>query len=87
MSLRHLALEHSLELIRVRLADARVLLRNHDIDAVGQISDVRIDPVQLFLELGRCEADGAEDAEPSGLADRYDHVAAVGERKDGDFNT
>ena len=41
-----------------------------------------VDPVELDLELVGRERDGAEDAEPAGLGDRGDDVAAVAEGED-----
>ena len=58
------------------------LLRDHDVDAVGLVADVRVDPVELLAQLLRREAHGAEHAEAAGLADGDDHVAAVGEGED-----
>ena len=64
-----------------------VLIRDHDVDAVGVVTNVLVDPVELDLELLRAEAHGAEDAEAAGLGHRHHHVAAVGEGEDGEFNT
>ena len=61
---------------------ALVLVGDHDVDAVGLVADVLVDPVELDLELLGGEADGAEHAEAAGLADRDDDVAAVGEGED-----
>ena len=64
------------------LLDARVLRRHDDVDAVGLVADVLVDPVQLDLELLGREGDGAEHAEPARLAHRGDDVAAVAEGED-----
>ena len=61
---------------------ALVLAGDHDVDAVGLVADVLVDPVELDLELLGREADGAEHAEAAGLADGGDDVAAVGEGED-----
>ncbi len=61
---------------------ALVLVRDDDVDAVGMVADVLVDPVQLDLELFRREADGPEHAEAAGLAHGDDDVAAVGEGED-----
>ena len=61
---------------------ALVLVGNDDVDAVGVVADVLVDPVELDLELLRREADGPEHAETAGLADRDDDIAAVGEGED-----
>ena len=61
---------------------ALVLVGDDDVDAVGVVADVLVDPVELDLELLGREADGAEHAEAAGLADRDDDVAAVGEGED-----
>jgi hypothetical protein len=71
--------QHGLELLRVDLAHALVLAGDDDVDAVGLVTDVLVDPGELDLELFGRKADGAEHAEAAGLADRRDHVAAVGE--------
>ena len=57
-----------LELLRVDLAHALVLAGDDDVDAVGLVADVLVDPVELDLELLGREADRAEHAEPAGLA-------------------
>ena len=77
-------LEHLLELLRIGLAGALplVLARDHEVDAVGVVADVLVDPAQLDLELLGREADRAEHAEAARLRHRDDHVAAVGERED-----
>ena len=64
------------------LALALVLAGDHDVDAVGLVADVVVDPLELDLELLGAEADGAEHAEAAGLADGDDDVAAVGEGED-----
>src|SRR5262249_31392397 len=78
--------QHLLQLLGVALADALVLLRDDDVDAVLAIADALVDPGQLALELLRREADRAEHAEAAGPADRDHHVAAVGEGEDGDVD-
>ena len=81
--LRDHVLEHLGELLggHVRV-HALVLVRDHDVDAVGAVADVLVDPVELDLELLGAEADRAEHAEAAGLAHRDDDVAAVGEGED-----
>src|SRR6185369_7021970 len=71
-----------LELLRVDLAHALVLSGDHDVDAVRLVADVLVDPVELDRELSRLEADRAEHAEASCLADGGDDVATVTERED-----
>ena len=61
---------------------ALVLVGDHDVDAVGVVADVLVDPLQLDLELLGREADGAEHAEAAGLAHRDHDVTAVGEGED-----
>ena len=51
------------------LAHALVLAGDDDVDAVGLVADVLVDPLELDLELLGGEADGAEHAEAAGLAD------------------
>lgn len=46
---------------------ALVLVGDDDVDAVGVVADVLVDPVELDLELLRREADGPEHAEPPAL--------------------
>jgi hypothetical protein len=75
-------LQLGLELRGIHLAHALVLAGDHDVDAVGLVADVLIDPLELDLELLRREADGAEHAEAPRLRDGGDHVAAVGEGED-----
>ena len=79
----HHVLEHLREVLggQVRV-HALVLVRDHDVDAVGQVADVLVDPVELDLELLGAEAHRAEHAEPAGLAHRDDDVTAVGEGED-----
>lgn len=59
---------------------------DHQVDAVGVVADVLVQPGQLDLELFGGESDGAEDAETAGVADRGRHVAAVGEGEDGELD-
>ena len=61
------------------VGDAR---RDDQIDAVGLSVDVIIDPLQLHLEALRRMADGTEDAEAAGFADRSDHVSTMAEGKE-----
>ncbi len=61
---------------------ALVFVRDHDVDAVGMVADVLIDPVELDLELLRSEADGAKHPEAARFAYRDDDIAAVCERED-----
>jgi hypothetical protein len=56
--------------------------RHHDVDAVRLPADVRVDPVELHLELLVRVRERAEDAEAAGAADGRDDVAAVGEGED-----
>ena len=81
--LRHHVGQHLRQLVggQVRV-HALVLVGDDDVDAVGVVADVLVDPVQLDLELLGREADGAEHAEAAGLADGDDDVAAVGEGED-----
>ena len=79
--------QHLLELLRVDLAHALVLARDDDVDAVRLVADVLVDPVAFDFELLRREADGAQNAEAAGAADGRDHVAAVAEGEDGEFDS
>ena len=84
--LGHHGLEVLLQLHRVELAHALVLSRDHDVDAVGVITDVVVDPVQLGGELLGAEAHGSQHPEPPGLADGGHDVPAVGEGEDGELD-
>ena len=75
-------LELRLQLRRIQLPHALVLAGDHDVDAVGLVADVLVDPLELDLELLGREADGAEHAEATGLGHRGDDVAAVREGED-----
>jgi hypothetical protein len=46
------------------------------------VADVLVNPIELDLELLRREADGAEHAETTRLADSDHDIAAVGEGED-----
>ena len=78
--------ELGLELHRVELAHALVLAGDDDVDAVGGVGAVLVQPVELDLELLGGEADGAEDTEAAGVGDGRHHVAAVGEGEDGELD-
>ena len=78
----HHGLQLLLELRGIDVAHALVFLRDHDVDPVGLVADVRVDPVELLAQLLRREAHGAQHAEAAGLADGDDHVAAMGEGED-----
>ena len=81
---RHERVELLLEHLGLQIGGvhALVFIGNDDVDAVGMVADVLVDPLQLDLELLRRVADRPEHAEPAGLANGDDHVTAVGERKD-----
>ena len=66
---------------------ALILVRDHDVDAIGMVADVVVDPGAFDLELFGCEPDRAQHPEPAGTADGNDHVAAVGEREDRELDT
>jgi hypothetical protein len=53
-----------------------------EVDAVGPVADLVLDPAQVDLELLGRVGDGAEHAQPTGLRHRGDDVAAVGEGED-----
>ncbi len=82
MALRHHVLEHLLELGGVELVHALVLAGDDDVDAVGLVAHVLVDPLELHLELLGGEPDGAENAEATRIADGGHHVATVGEGED-----
>jgi hypothetical protein len=65
---------------------ALVLIRDDDVDAVGVIADVLVDPVQLYLELLGTEADGTQDAEATRFGHGHHDVATVGEGEDREFD-
>ena len=70
-----------LEFDRIDFAHALVLSRDDDIDAVGLVSYLRIDPLQLVLELGSGIRECAEHSESASLGDGGNHVAAMAERE------
>ena len=74
------------ELLGVDLAHALVLAGNDDVDPVGLVTDVLVDPLELDFELVRWETHGAQHAEAAGTADRRHDVAAVTEGKDGELD-
>ena len=82
----HQAADLGLELVGVHLVHALVLGRDHDVDAVGLVAHVLVDPGELHLELLGGEGDGAEDADAAGVGDGGDDVAAVGEGEDGELD-
>ena len=84
--LGHHRLELCLELHRVHLAHALVLAGDDDVDAVGIVAHVLVQPFELDLELLGGEADGAEDADAAGVGHRGHDVAAVGEGEDGELD-
>ena len=83
---RHQAPDLGLELVGVHLVHALVLGRDDDVDAVGPVADVLVDPGELHLELFGGEADGAEHADAAGVGDGGHHVPAVGEGEDGELD-
>jgi hypothetical protein len=68
------------------LVGARVLRGHDQVDAVGAVADLVLDPREVDLELLLRVRDGAEHAEPAGLGDGRHHVAAVGEGEDGNVD-
>ena len=60
----------------------RVLRRDDEVDAVGSVADLVLDPLEVDLELFGGVGDGTEHAEAAGLRHGRDHVAAVAERED-----
>ena len=82
MFLGHHLPELLLQLLGAHIAHALVFLRNDDIDAVGLVADVLVDPVEFFLQLLGGKAHRAQHADAAGLAHRHHHVAAVGEGED-----
>ena len=75
------------ELDRVQLAHALVLAGDDDVDAVGTVAHVLVEPGQLDLELLGAEADRAQDAEAAGVADGGGDVTAVREGEDRELDT
>ena len=83
---RHEPADLLLQLVGVHLVHPLVLGRDDDVDAVGLLPDVLVDPRQLDLELFGVEPDGAEHPDPARVGDRCDHVSAVGEGEDREFD-
>ena len=70
----------------IELVHPLVLAGDDDIDAVGAIPDVFVDPLQFHLELLGGETHRPEDPEAAGLADRHDDVPTVGKGKNGQID-
>ncbi len=83
---RHESADLRLQLVRIHLVHPLVLGRDDDVHAIGLLPDVLVDPRQLDLELFGVETDGAEHADPARVGNRRDHVSAVGEGEDGEFD-
>ncbi len=66
---------------------SHIILRNHDVNAVGPVTDVRVDPVELFTQLLNIHKAGAQYTQPTGFAHCHYHVAAVCKGEDGRFYT
>jgi len=80
---RHHGLQHGFELSRFHIGiHPFVFLRDDDVDAVGLVADVGIDPVEFFLDALRRKADQPQHAEATGPGDFNDDITAVGEGKD-----
>ncbi len=76
------------ELIRRQLGvHALVLVRDHDVDPVGVVADVFIDPVELDLQLLRREPNCSEHTKTTSFADGDHHIAAVSEGKNRKLDT
>ena len=61
---------------------ADVLRWQQQVDAVRLVTDLVLDPAELGLEHAGRVPDRPQDAQPSGLRDGGDHVAAMAERQD-----
>ena len=73
--------------VGVHLAHSLVLAGDDDVDAVGMVADVLVDPVELDGQLLGAEAHRAEHAEPARPADSGDDVAAMGESEDRELDS
>ena len=67
---------------RLPAALADVSLRHREVHAVRPAADVVVDPVELDREPLRLVGEGSQHAEPPGVGDCRDHVAAVAEGED-----
>ena len=61
---------------------ALVLRGDDHVDAIGAVADLVLDPLEVDLERPGGVPYRTEYAQPSGLGDRGDHVAAMAEGKD-----
>ncbi len=68
--------------VEAALLDPDVLRGDEDIDAVGPVADLALDPVELDVELLRGEGDGTEHTHTARLAHRRDDVTAMAEGED-----
>jgi SAM-dependent methyltransferase len=73
-----------LELLGGQVVDAHALVlgRDDQVDPVGPVTDVLVQPGQLGLQLVGLEADRPQDSQTSGVGHGRGHVAAVGESED-----
>ena len=72
--------------LELAIAERLVARRVEDVDAVGPAVDVLVDPLQLGVDALGAHPRHAEDAEPAGLGNRDDDVAAMREGKDRDLD-
>ena len=87
MLLRHHRLKRLGELLRGEVrVHPLVLVGDDDVDAVGVVTDVVVDPVELDFKLLGREAHRPQHPETAGLAHRDDDVPAVGEGEDRKFD-
>lgn len=62
---------------------AHIILWNHDVNTIAPVADVRVDPIELFTQLLNIHSAGAQHTQPTGLAHRHHHVAAMCKGEDG----
>ncbi len=86
MAVRYGCAQLRFEFLRVELALSLVLAGNHNVDPIGLVADVLVDPIEFDCErLGR-EADRAQHAQTTRVRYGCNDVATVGEGKDREFD-
>ena len=68
------------------LVGSGVAGRNDQVDAVGAVAQLVLDPGQVGLQLGVAVGHRAQHAQTPGLGDGDHHVTAVGEGHDGELD-
>ena len=67
MPLRNHLLQLGFKLLRVHLVHSFVLGRNNDVDAIGAVANMLVEPLEFSFELFGGKPNCAEDAEPTSI--------------------